>query len=56
MTTHTTGLNAFALTAWEGRTREPLDIPGEEMLVKLTNTDSRTAVASPGRMVLRSGG
>jgi uncharacterized cupin superfamily protein len=36
----TTTLNAFALTAREGRAREPLDILGVEVLVKLTNADS----------------
>jgi quercetin dioxygenase-like cupin family protein len=41
----TTTLNAFALTAREGRTREPLDILGEEVLVKLTNGDSNGAAA-----------
>jgi mannose-6-phosphate isomerase-like protein (cupin superfamily) len=38
-------LNAFALTAREGRTREPLDIPGMETLLKLSNADSDGAVA-----------
>lgn len=45
MTTHTTGLNAFALTAREGRTPEPLDILGGTVLVKLTNADSDGADA-----------
>jgi quercetin dioxygenase-like cupin family protein len=43
--TNITNLNAFALTAREGRTREPLDILGGETLVKLTNTDTNGAAA-----------
>jgi uncharacterized cupin superfamily protein len=38
-------MNAFVLTAREGRTREPLDILGGETLVKLTNTDTNGAAA-----------
>jgi quercetin dioxygenase-like cupin family protein len=45
MTTHWTGLDAFALTARKGRTPEPLDILGEEVLVKLTNADTNGAAA-----------
>jgi len=41
----TATLGAFALTAREGRTREPLEILGEEVLVKLTNADSDGATA-----------
>ena len=45
MTTHSTSLNAFALAAQQGRTPEPLDILGEEVLVKLTNADTNCAAA-----------
>jgi quercetin dioxygenase-like cupin family protein len=45
MTTHRTSLNAFALAARQGRTPEPLDILGEEVLVKLTNADTNGAAA-----------
>jgi hypothetical protein len=36
MTTHNITLNASALDAHQGRTREPLDILCEQTLVKLT--------------------
>jgi len=39
----TATVNSFALTAREGRTREPLDILGAEVLVKLSNADSNGA-------------
>jgi quercetin dioxygenase-like cupin family protein len=45
MTTNSTSLNAFVLAAWQGRTREPLDILGEEVLVKLSNADTNGAAA-----------
>jgi mannose-6-phosphate isomerase-like protein (cupin superfamily) len=45
MTTHKNNLNAFPLAAEQGRTREPLDILGEEVLVKLTNADTNGAAA-----------
>jgi quercetin dioxygenase-like cupin family protein len=44
-TTHSTNLNAFALAARQGRTPGPLDILGEEVLVKLTNADTNGAAA-----------
>ena len=40
MTRQSTNLNAFALTAQQGRTREPLNILGVEVLVKLANADT----------------
>jgi quercetin dioxygenase-like cupin family protein len=43
MTTHSNSLNAFALDAGQGRTPEPLDILGEEVLVKLASTDTQGA-------------
>jgi len=43
MTTH--AMKAFALAAREGRTREPLDILGQEVLVKLTSTDTNGSAA-----------
>jgi hypothetical protein len=33
MTTHNPSLNAFVLTARQGRTQEPLDMLGQEVLV-----------------------
>jgi len=45
MTTRNITLNAFALDAHQVRTREPLDILGEQTLVKLTNADTVGAVA-----------
>jgi len=45
MAAQSTSLTAFALTAREGRMREPLDILGAQVLVKLANTDSDGAVA-----------
>jgi quercetin dioxygenase-like cupin family protein len=45
MTTHNNGLNAFTLAAGHGRTPEPLDILGQEVLVKLTNGDTNGAAA-----------
>jgi hypothetical protein len=45
MTTRNITLNASALDAHQGRTREPLDILGEQTLVKLTSADTDGAVA-----------
>lgn len=45
MTTPTTKLNAFTLAPHEGRTPEPLDILGEEVLVKVASADANGAVA-----------
>jgi mannose-6-phosphate isomerase-like protein (cupin superfamily) len=45
MTTRDISLNAFALDAQEGRTRRPLNILGEETLVKLSNADTDGAVS-----------
>ena len=45
MTTHSTSLTAFALAARQGRTQAPLDILGEEVLVKLTSADTDGAAA-----------
>ena len=45
MTTPSLKLEAFTLAAPEGRTPEPLDILGQECLVKLTNTDTNGAAA-----------
>jgi quercetin dioxygenase-like cupin family protein len=42
---HDTKLDAFALVAQQGRTQQPLDILGQEVLVKLTNADTDGAVA-----------
>jgi quercetin dioxygenase-like cupin family protein len=46
MITQTTHVNSFRLAATEGRTRGPLDILGEPVLVKLAgnDTDGRVAV------------
>jgi quercetin dioxygenase-like cupin family protein len=38
-------LNSFALSAPEGRTQQPLNILGAEMLAKLTNDDTDGTVA-----------
>jgi mannose-6-phosphate isomerase-like protein (cupin superfamily) len=45
MTTNSTSLNAFTLAARQGRTGEPLDILGAEVVVKLTNDDTNGAAA-----------
>jgi mannose-6-phosphate isomerase-like protein (cupin superfamily) len=45
MTTHSHNLTAFALAAGHGRTPEPLDILGEEVLIKLTDADTNGATA-----------
>jgi mannose-6-phosphate isomerase-like protein (cupin superfamily) len=45
MTTPSLKLEAFALAAREGRTPEPLDILGQECLVKLANADTNGAAA-----------
>jgi mannose-6-phosphate isomerase-like protein (cupin superfamily) len=45
MTTRNITLNAFALEPHQGRTLEPLNILGEQTLVKLANVDTDGAVA-----------
>ncbi len=45
MTTQSINVNAFTLAAREGRTREPLDILGAEVLVKLGRVDTSDAAA-----------
>ena len=45
MIPHHNGLNAFTLAAGQSRTPEPLDILGEEVLVKLTSADTNGAAA-----------
>jgi quercetin dioxygenase-like cupin family protein len=45
MTKQSIGPIAFALSAHEGRTPEPLDILGVQTLVKLTNADTNGAAA-----------
>ena len=45
MTTQIIGLKSFVLGAQEGRTEQPLNILGVEMLAKLTNDDTNGAVA-----------
>jgi mannose-6-phosphate isomerase-like protein (cupin superfamily) len=45
MTTYRTRLNAFALSTGQGRTREPLNVLGAEVLVKLANADTNGAAA-----------
>ena len=45
MTTPRLKLDAFTLAAREGRTPEPLDILGQECLVKLANADTNGAAA-----------
>src|SRR6516164_3147498 len=45
MTTHSNRLNSFTLKFGQGRTAEPLDILGQEVLVKLTNADTNGATA-----------
>jgi mannose-6-phosphate isomerase-like protein (cupin superfamily) len=45
MTTQSNKLNSFSLKAGQGRTAEPLDILGEEVLLKLTNSDTNGAAA-----------
>jgi hypothetical protein len=45
MTRRNISLNAFALDAPQGRTREPLNTLGEETLVKLANADTDGAVS-----------
>jgi uncharacterized cupin superfamily protein len=45
MTTPSPRLNAFVLADREGRTPDPLDILGEEVLVKLTSADTNGAAA-----------
>jgi quercetin dioxygenase-like cupin family protein len=45
MTTRTPALSAFTLTAGEGRTLQPLNILGGEVLVKLSDADSHGAAA-----------
>jgi quercetin dioxygenase-like cupin family protein len=40
-----TTLNAFASTAQEGRTREPLELLGAQIMVKLSTADSNGAAA-----------
>jgi mannose-6-phosphate isomerase-like protein (cupin superfamily) len=45
MTTRTPTLLAFTLSAGEGRTPQPLNILGGEVLVKLSDADSHGAVA-----------
>lgn len=45
MATNNTSLNPFTLAARQGRTREPLDILGMEVLVKLTNADTNGEAA-----------
>ena len=49
MTTRNITLNAFAVNAHQGRTREPVNILGEQTLGKLTNagTDGAVAVFHP---------
>jgi quercetin dioxygenase-like cupin family protein len=45
MTRDANSLNTFVLSAEQGRTREPLDILGEEVLVKLASADTQGAAA-----------
>jgi uncharacterized cupin superfamily protein len=45
MTPRTPALSAFTLSADEGRTPQPLNILGGEVLVKLADADSHGAVA-----------
>jgi len=45
MTTQSNRLNSFALKPGHARTAEPLDILGEEVLVKLTDADTNGAAA-----------
>src|SRR6516225_10553578 len=45
MTTHDKSTSPFTLAAEHGRTAEPLDILGEEVLVKLTNEDTNGSAA-----------
>ena len=45
MTTPTSALAAFTLTTTEGRTPQPLNILGAEVLVKLADADTCGAVA-----------
>jgi quercetin dioxygenase-like cupin family protein len=45
MTTQSIAVKSFALSAQEGRTEQPLNIIGAEMLAKLTNDDTDGAVA-----------
>lgn len=45
MTGFTLKAESFSLTAREGRTPEPLDILGQECLVKLANSDTNGAAA-----------
>ena len=45
MTTQIIGLKSFVLGAQEGRTEQPLNILGAEMLVKLANHDTNGVVA-----------
>ena len=45
MTTHDKSTSPFMLAAEHGRTAEPLDILGEEVLVKLTNEDTNGSAA-----------
>jgi quercetin dioxygenase-like cupin family protein len=45
MTTQLATQNAFALTAAQGRTPQPLNVLGTEVFVKVTNADSDGAVA-----------
>jgi mannose-6-phosphate isomerase-like protein (cupin superfamily) len=46
MTTRNISLNALVLDARQGRTRKPLNILGEETLVKLANVDTYGAVTT----------
>ena len=45
MTTENINLKSFALAAEEGRTQQPHNIHGAEMMAKLTNDDTDGAVA-----------
>jgi len=45
MTTRTPTLAAFTLTSSEGRTPQPLNIRGAELLVKLADADTHGAIA-----------
>ena len=45
MTTHHNSLSEFVLAAGQGRTSEPLDMLGEEVLVKLANAGTQGAAA-----------
>jgi hypothetical protein len=56
LTTRNITLNAFALDAHQGRTREPLNILGEQTRVKLTNADNDDAVAVYHQTIPRRAG